>query len=32
MAKKEKEEKGEDLDIEEKDESKVKDEKEETPS
>ena len=32
MAKKEKKEKGEDLDIEEKDESKVKDEKEETPS
>ena len=32
MAKKEKEEKGEDLDIEEKDGSKVKDEKEETPS
>ena len=32
MAKKEKKEKGEDLDIEEKDGSKVKDEKEETPS
>ena len=32
MAKKEKKEKGEGLDIEEKDESKVKDEKEETPS